>query len=284
MQCFDLMTGTAFCKRKSRMLRAILSVLCAACCAGGLLRAQFAAEDEVRLRRDEPLHFKEGVFRTGKIGETFKVMRYDRAAGRVYLLAFGSDGKPFALHCADSALEPAPKDCWALLQSGVRTMQQGDMAGARAQFVRASTGQNVDAVAMNLALQCETLRKATADLAAAHQMLQRDLAEVARLLRNAQVADRPSADSRRHVEPGARGRDPGEGDCLAWEVRSGGECGNGFARDGDQVRARICEDHSSEAARYRSVCRCGTRWLHSRETSSRRTVRWRIGTCPIALN
>jgi tetratricopeptide (TPR) repeat protein len=162
------------------------------CSAGGLLFAQFAADDEVRLRRDEPLRFKDDVFRTGKTGETFKVIRYDRAAGRVYLLAFGSDGKPFALQCADSALEPAPKDYWALLQAGVRTMQQGDMAGARAQFVRAATGENVDKLAMNLALHCETLRKSAADLATSRAMLQKDLAEVARMLRNAQIADHPS--------------------------------------------------------------------------------------------
>ena len=174
------------------MARAILFALIVQCCASGILLAQFAPEDEVRLRRDEPLRFKDGVFREGKAGETFKVMRYDRAAGRVYLLAFGSDGKPFALHCADAAIEPAPKDHWALVQEGIRTMQQGDVADARARFVRASTGENVDKMAMNLALQCETLRKSAADLAAARLILQKDLGEVARLLRNAQTADHPS--------------------------------------------------------------------------------------------
>lgn len=157
-----------------------------------MLHAQFAPEDEVRLRRDEPLRFKDAVFRGGKTGETFKVMRYDRAAGIVYLLAFGSDGKPFALHCADSALEPAPKDSWGLIREGLNAMLQGDIAGARARFVRASTGENVDKVAMNLALQCDSLRKTSADLAAVRLASQRDLAEVARLLRNAQTTDRPS--------------------------------------------------------------------------------------------
>ncbi len=154
--------------------------------------AQFGPEDEVRLRRDEPLRFKDAVFREGKIGETFKVMRYDRTAGRVYLLAFGSDGKPFALHCADSALEPAPKDYWALVQEGIRAMQQGDIPGARGRFLRASTGGTLDKMAMNLGLHCETLRKSAADLAAARGALQRNLAEVARLMRNAQTADHPS--------------------------------------------------------------------------------------------
>ena len=174
------------------MLRAILLAALASWCAGATARAQFGAEDEVRLRRDEPLRFKDGVFRTGKIGETFKVVRYDRAAGRVYLLAFGSDGKPFALHCADSALEPAPKDYWALLQEGVRTMQQGDLAGARARFVRASTGERLDKLAMHLALHCETLSKSVADLAASRVQLQRNLTEVARILQNAKTADHPS--------------------------------------------------------------------------------------------
>jgi tetratricopeptide (TPR) repeat protein len=173
------------------MLRAILLAVLAHWCAGATGHAQFAMEDEVRLRRDEPLRFKDGVFRTGKIGETFKVVRYDRAAGRVYLLAFGSDGKPFALHCADSALEPAPKDYWALVQEGVRTMQQGDLAGARALFVRASTGERLDKMAMNLALHCETLSKSAADLAASRVQLQRSLGEVARILQNAKTADHP---------------------------------------------------------------------------------------------
>ena len=171
-------------------VRALVSGFFLCGCAPALL-AQFAAEDEVRLRRDEPLRFKDGVFREGKAGETFKVMRHDRAAGRVYLLTFGSDGKPFALHCADAALEPAPKDHWALVQEGIRAMQQGDVAGARARFVRASTGGNVDRMAMNLALHCETLRKSAADLETSRMTQHKVLAEVARLVRNAQTADHP---------------------------------------------------------------------------------------------
>src|SRR6185436_19662641 len=97
-----------FRKAATSAVRAILLAALAYWCARATVHAQFAAEDEVRLRRDDALRFKDDVFRTGKIGETFKVVRYDRAAGRVYLLAFGSDGKPFALHCADSAIEPAP--------------------------------------------------------------------------------------------------------------------------------------------------------------------------------
>ena len=45
---------------------------------------------------------------------------------------------------------------------------------------------------MNLALHCETLRKSAADFVVLRQTLQKDLAEVARLLRNAQTADHPS--------------------------------------------------------------------------------------------
>ncbi len=175
-------------------LASLRSVLLAAAlqgCAATALFAQFAQDDEVRLRRDEPLHFKDAVFRPGKAGETFRVMRYDRAAGRVYLLAFDGDGKPFALHCPDSAIEPAPKDTWALVKEGLNAMQQGDLPGARARFVRASTGVQVDDAAVKLALHCETLRKSAEDLASARQALQGDLAEVARLTRNAEVADRP---------------------------------------------------------------------------------------------
>ncbi len=160
-------------------------------CAAAPVSAQFARDDEVRLRRDEPLHFKDAVFRSGKAGETFRVMRYDRAAGRVYLLALDGDGKPFALHCPDSAVEPAPKDTWALVKDGLNAMQQGDLLGARGRFVRASTGAQVDDAAVKLALHCETLRKSAEDLASARQALQFDLAEVARLTRNAEVADRP---------------------------------------------------------------------------------------------
>ena len=192
VQFFRVMITRTLRQTVSSAVRAILLAVVALLCALATLIAQFAAEDEVRLRRDEPLRFKDGVFREGKAGETFKVVRYDRAAGRVYLLARDSEGKPFALHCADAALEPAPKDHWALVQEGIRTMQQGDLAGARARFVRASTGENVDKMAMNLALHCETLRKSAADLVTLRQTLQKDLLEVARLLRNAQTADHPS--------------------------------------------------------------------------------------------
>ncbi len=154
--------------------------------------AQFAAEDQVRLRKDEPLYFKDGVFRTGKAGETFQVLMYDAAHGRVFLGAIGSDGKTFALNCSDQALEPMPKDYWALVRQGIRTMQQTDMAGARALFVRASTAEQIEKTAFNLALHCEALDKARADLAAARAFAQRTQVEVTRILKNAQVTDRPN--------------------------------------------------------------------------------------------
>ena len=158
----------------------------------GMVSAQFAPEDEVRLRRDEPLHFKDSVYRQGKAGEVFKVAKYDRTRGSVFLFAYGSDGMPFALRCADSALEPAPKDSWVLMREGLNAMQQGDMAGARERFVRASTGTAVDDMAVTLALHCETLRKSAAELATARDAQRKSLPEVARLMRNAQVADHPS--------------------------------------------------------------------------------------------
>ena len=154
--------------------------------------AQFAAEDEVRLRRDEPLLFKSSVFREGKAGEAFRVVTYDAKAGRVFLLATGSDGKPFALHCSDQALEPMPKDYWALVNGGIRAMQQGDLMAARALFVRAATGDDVNKVALGLALQCETLDKNTVELAAVRAAAVQAGAEAARLMRNAQTTDRPS--------------------------------------------------------------------------------------------
>jgi tetratricopeptide (TPR) repeat protein len=46
-------------------------------------------------------------------------------------------------------------------------------------------------MAVNLALHCETLRKAADDLATVRLAQGKDLAEGARILRNAQVADRP---------------------------------------------------------------------------------------------
>ncbi|MEQ1853071.1 MAG: hypothetical protein ABMA01_15950 [Chthoniobacteraceae bacterium] len=175
------------------MLRAVALIAAALC----LIRAQgafaqFAPEDEVRLRRDEPLNFKTAVFRQGKAGESFKVVSYDAAKGRVFLLATASDGKPFALHCSDQAIEPMPKDYWALVRQGVRTMQQGDMAGARAIFVRAATADEMDKSALGLAIHCEALTRSVAELAAARAAGPQTAAEAARLLRNAQVADRPS--------------------------------------------------------------------------------------------
>lgn len=178
------------------MKRGALLLLRIACAVHGIgsaaLFAQFAPEDEVRLRRDEPLHFKESVFRQGKIGEIFKVVKYDPAKGQVFLLANDSDGKPFALRCADSALEPAPKDSWALVREGLNAMQQGELEYARTRFVRASTGAQVDDTAVQLALHCETLRKSGMEVTAMRETQRKALTEVARLMRNAQVADHPS--------------------------------------------------------------------------------------------
>ncbi len=178
-------------KAASAVVRAILLAMFVLCCALPL-RAQFAPEDEVRLRRDEPLHFKGSVFRQGKAGEVFKVLKYERASGSVFLLANGSDGKPFALRCADAALEPAPKDAWALVREGLNAMQQGELEAARTRFVRASTGAVVDEMPAKLALHCETLRKAATEAAGARESARGALAEVARLMRNAQIADHPS--------------------------------------------------------------------------------------------
>jgi len=153
--------------------------------------AQFAPDDQVRLRRDEPLYFKGSVFREGKAGESFQVLKYDPLNSRVFLMATGSDGKTFALNCSDQALEPMRKDYWALLQQGIRMMQQGDMAGARMLFVKAATADRVDKTAVGLALHCEAMSKAATDLSDARLVLGRTKIEVSRILRNAQVTDRP---------------------------------------------------------------------------------------------
>ncbi len=174
----------------SSVVQVILFSVAALCCTATAF-AQFASEDEVRLRRDEPLHFRDAVYRQGKAGEVFEVVKYDRASGRVFLLARGSDGKPFALRCSDQALEPAPKNSWALVREGLNAMQQGELEFARTRFVRASTGAAVDDMALKLALHCETLRKAAADAAALREAHRKAQLEVARLMGNARVADHP---------------------------------------------------------------------------------------------
>jgi hypothetical protein len=83
------------------------------------------------------------------------------------------------------------RNYWTLVQQAIRTMQQGDVAGARAQFVKAATADRVDKTAVGLALHCEALDKAAADLANARIVRARTQIEASRILRNAQVTDRP---------------------------------------------------------------------------------------------
>jgi S1-C subfamily serine protease len=153
--------------------------------------AQFAPEDEVRLRRDEMLEFRGTKFRQGKQGETFTVIQYDAVLGKVFVLATDSDGKPFALSVPDRSVELLPKDLATLMQKGAAALKQKDLATARTMFVKASAGQMAEKAAMDLAVRTDALQTVVTNLANARTVRERGMPEVQRLLKNAEVAGRP---------------------------------------------------------------------------------------------
>jgi tetratricopeptide (TPR) repeat protein len=158
----------------------------------GVAHAQFAPDDEVRLRRDEPLEFKGAKFRQGHRGEIYTVLQYDITLGKVYVLAKDSDGKPFALSVSEQAVEVLPKDVALLMQRGAIALRQKDLAAARENFVKASGGQLAEKSAVDLATLTDALRITMANIAKAHAARDRVAPEIQRMLKNAEVAGRPN--------------------------------------------------------------------------------------------
>jgi hypothetical protein len=94
--------------------------------------AQFAPEDEVRLRRDEMLEFPRGKISAGKQGETFTVIQYDAVLGKVFVLATDSDGKTFCADLFRTARWSCCRRTWpTLMQKGAAALKQKDLATAR---------------------------------------------------------------------------------------------------------------------------------------------------------
>lgn len=175
-----------------RWLRRFARALpCALLGIGPAAFGQFAPDDEIRLRRDEPLEFKGSVYRQGRQGEIYTVLKYDVITGKVYLLANDNDGKPFALTVPDRAVELLPRDLLIFMQRGAAALRRMDLAAARAAFVKASAGRLGEKMAVDLALHTEELQAALAAIAEAKKARERGLPEIKRLLKNAETADRP---------------------------------------------------------------------------------------------
>lgn len=79
-------------------------------CANG---ADFKQGDGVTLMRDEPLYFKNAVYRQGSKGEKFTVYSQNAATHKVFLLTKDDKGQPIALNISEDALavlkKTAPK-------------------------------------------------------------------------------------------------------------------------------------------------------------------------------
>jgi len=74
--------------------------------------AEFSKGDAVTLTRDEPLYFKDSVYRQGSKGETFTVHSHSAEKHKVFVVTKDDKGQPIGLNVNDDALAvgsvPAP--------------------------------------------------------------------------------------------------------------------------------------------------------------------------------
>ena len=152
--------------------------------------AQFAPNDYVRLRRDEPLVAQNGLSQRGKIGEPFEVRGFDPKLQRVYLTTVGGDGKAAVVSVPREAVDAFEYSDW--LQSGAEAFRRLDLLAAQKFFVRAATADRTQKTALDLIEQTRALGANAAALQKARKARFDSGAEFDRQMRNAKVADRPN--------------------------------------------------------------------------------------------
>ncbi|MEO6741494.1 MAG: trypsin-like peptidase domain-containing protein [Chthoniobacteraceae bacterium] len=154
--------------------------------------AQFVPNDEVELVRDEPLIFNASVYRQGRKGERFHVADYRVATRKIFLLATDSKGRTFALNVPDSAVAMVGKDPSILSEQAFVALRTGQFEEAQKLMFQVSLLDRERDVCLEISTHLGRLAEAMQS----YQLLIRQQgqvnAEIKRLQKNADLADRPN--------------------------------------------------------------------------------------------
>jgi len=154
--------------------------------------AQFAKDDEVQLKQDEPLSFNNSTYREGHKGEIFTVLAYRSDTRKLYLLATDSVGKPIALSVADSAVMIKRKDPEVIAAKAFEALRAGKLDQAQRLLEDAGKLEGAQELYTEAAAHIRDLTKAIADYQQGLIQQQREQSEIDRRRKNAAVMDRPN--------------------------------------------------------------------------------------------
>ena len=154
--------------------------------------AQFQQGDEIKLTRDEPLYFRDQIFRQAKSGETFSVLAHRADAKKVFVRGTDKGGKQIALSISETAVAAAPLAA-AKLQaeaiSAAKARRYADGLQLVERALRSDPAEPVLQQTFQAITQLQTAAQAL-DRAKADQRLVG--VEAARKRKNADTADRPN--------------------------------------------------------------------------------------------
>lgn len=154
--------------------------------------ADFQKGDRVTITRSEKLFFLDREFRTAAAGEVFTVAGYRPELKKVFLLSKDEKGREIAVSVIETAVASAPIKPAQIMSDARTAVRVRNFTEALRIVQQAQTSAPNSAELNQFATEIKRLKDADAAFKAAKTQAAQIAGEVARLRRNANVADRPN--------------------------------------------------------------------------------------------
>jgi len=161
--------------------------------------AKYSQGDEITLTRDEPLLFREQVFRRGKAGEKFTVLAHRADTKKVIVSATDKTGKQIALSVPEEAVARVPVDVEKLRTSAVAAARLGKFPDALRLIDQAVRTAPSDAALSQTKNAIMQLQDVSTSLIQAQTEKVRIATEAAQKRKNAEVIERANLQSPRYA-------------------------------------------------------------------------------------
>ncbi|MEI7819910.1 MAG: hypothetical protein WCK55_03260 [Verrucomicrobiota bacterium] len=182
--------GSRWCILILAFIVAISGISRAASCSPG---------DEITLTRDEPLLFREQVFRQGRKGEKFTVLPHRPDTQKIFVSAKDKAGKQIALSVPEEAVALVPVEVETLRANAVAAAKAGTFPDALRLIDRAIQSVPTDAALFEAKNAIMQLQAAKTSLIQAQTEKARLTAEAAQKRKNAEVIERANLQSPRYA-------------------------------------------------------------------------------------
>jgi TPR repeat protein len=151
--------------------------------------AAYSPGDEITLTRDEPMLFRDKVFRRGRAGEEFAVLTHRADLKKVFLSATDQAGRQIAISVPEDAVVLAPVDTASLTARAVAAARARKFPDAFRLMDQAIRSAPTDVVLPQTRSAIVELQISATKFAEAHAEQKKAVAEAARIRRNAGVTD-----------------------------------------------------------------------------------------------